>query len=196
LAALSPVHHDAPPARPAGPAFVRRWLAVLLRLEGSVAIACLCTASAVILIDCLGRELLQPLARAAGLGRSLELQPGLSRYALYAILVATFAGFSVASATGAHLGSGLGQLALPSRLSRWRERLGDLLTGLVFAAAAWYGMRFVQASFESGARASFLSWPVWPIQAVMPLAMASSGLRFLCFAAWPGLRPAGRGALT
>jgi len=196
LAPPNPAGHDSSLARPAGPDFVRRWLAVLLRLEGSVAIACLCAASVVILIDCVGRELLQPLARAAGLGRSLELQPGLSRFALYAVLVATFAGFSVASATGAHLGSGLGQLALPGRLARWRVRLGDLLTGLVFAAAAWYGLWFVQASFESGARASFLSWPVWPIQAVMPLAMASSALRYLCFAAWPGLRPPGRGALT
>lgn len=195
MAVLNPLQHSAPPARPDGPGFVRRCLAGLLRLEAAIAIACLCFASAVILIDCLGRELLQPLARAAGLARALELQPGLSRYALYAVLIATYAGFAVSSATGAHLGSGLGQVPIPRWLADRREQLGDLLTGLVFAAAAWYALRFVMASFESGARASFLSWPVWPIQAAMPLAMATSALRFLCFAAWPGLRPVGRSAL-
>lgn len=191
---MAPRQHlvDAAPA----PSGIRRTLALLLRLEAGVAIACLVAASAMILLDWLGRELLLPLARAAGLVQGFALQPGLSRYALYAILVATFAGFAVASATGAHLGSGLGQVPMPAWLSQRREQVGNLLTGLVFVAAAWYALRFVQASFESGARASFLAWPVWPLQAALPLAMASSALRFLCFAAWPGLRPAGRQSMT
>jgi len=83
---------------------------------------------------------------------------------------------------------------VPGWVERHRARLGDLLTTLVFAAAAWYAAGFVHASFESGARASFLAWPVWPVQAVMPLAFASSALRFLCFAAWPALRPVRRTA--
>ena len=184
------------PDGPVGPDLVRRLLAMLLRWESAVAVAGLGIASAVILLDVVGREIVPLLTRAAGLARGFELPHGLSRYALYAILVSTFAGFSVASATGAHLGSGLGQLPLPAWLARRSQRLGDLLTGLVFAAAAWYGLLFVHASFQSGARASFLNWPVWPIQAALPLAMATSALRFLCFAAWPAVRPANRSALT
>lgn len=180
------------PGQPAAPDLVRRGLAVLLRVECSVAIAGLCVASGVVLFDLLTRELIQPLAMALGLTRGIGLPAGLSHHALYAVLIATYAGFSVASATGAHLRSGLSQVPMPACLARRREQLGDLLTGLVFAAAAWYALRFVQASFDAGARASFVSWPLWPIQAAMPLAMASSALRFLCFAAWPGLRPAGR----
>lgn len=182
----------APGPAPAAPAGVRRMLAAWLRLESAVAIGGLGVAAALLTLDILARELLGPLARATGVSVLGQLPPGLSRYALYGILVSAFAGFAVASATGFHLGSGLGGVPVPRWLERHRDRLGDLLTALVFAAFTWYAARFVLASFESGARASFLSWPAWPIQAAMPLAFGASAVRFGCFAAWPALRPARR----
>lgn len=165
---------------------------MITRLESAVAIGGLCAGALLMLVDIALREGLVPLARLAGLDLGAWLPRGLSRYALHGVLISAFAGFAVSSATRTHLGSGLGRIPLPAALARHRERLGDTLTGLVFAAAAGYAALFVWGSYGSGARASFLPWPAWPIQAVLPLALGTSALRYLCFAAWP-MPPSDRG---
>jgi len=176
------------PQRPHAPLAVRRALAAVASVEAAVAVGGLCAAAALMLADVAVREGLVPLARALGFDAMAWVPRGLSRYALYGVLISAFAGFAVSTSAGTHLGSGLGQLPLPAALVRQRERIGHALTGLVFAAAAWYAARFVWGSYTSGLRAAFLSWPVWPIQAVLPLALGSSALRSLCYAAWPALR--------
>lgn len=175
------------PGHALAPDAVQRTFAALGRVESAAAVGGLCASALLMLVDVAVREGLVPLAQAVGLDASGWLPHGLSRYALYGVLISAFAGFAVSSASGTHLGSGIGQVPLPDWLSRHRARVGHALTGLVFAAAGWYAGQFVWDSYVSGIRAAFLSWPAWPIQAVMPLALGLSALHYLCFAAWPSL---------
>jgi len=90
-----------PPPAPGAPRAVRRCLAGWLRVEAAIAVAGLGFAAVTLALDIVGRELLGPLARATGLPLIGALPPGLSRYALYGILLSAFAGFAPPARTWA-----------------------------------------------------------------------------------------------
>ena len=130
------------------------------------------------MLDVLGREFLGPLLR------SLGFEPGATgifasqKLSIFALVIGSFAGIGIATATGATSCRALPSAWVPRRLGRRIDRAVDLLTGLFLIGVVWFGLIFVGSSFKTDLRAPGPDWPVWPIQLAIPLGL-----------------PVGRGAL-
>ncbi|MEK9774579.1 MAG: TRAP transporter small permease subunit [Quisquiliibacterium sp.] len=179
----------APQAPPAAPAAVRRILLVWHRTECWLAVACFGLIAALLLTDVLGRELVGPVLRAVG----IDLGPmglfGSQRVSVYALIVGSFAGIGIATATGSHLVPRVGFGWVPKSWDARMDRLASALTGLTLLAVAWYGWVFVDSSRETDLRAAVLGWPVWPMQMAIPLGFLSAAGRYFLYAGWPATRP-------
>lgn len=135
---------------------------------------------AVLFADVLSREL-------SGAGLLWARQLG-----VYANLVVTMLGLGVASASGAHFRPRFADDWLPATWEPWLVRLQEALMAAFcvgFALVAAVAVAETRALHE---RSSLPSWPVWPFQAVIPLAFLSAGTRHALLACWPQLRPAVR----
>ena len=174
---------------PAAPAAVRRILMVWHRAECWLAVVCFGLIAALLLTDVLGRELVGPVLRAIG----IDLGPmglfGSQRVSVYALIVGSFAGIGIATATGSHLVPRVGYVWVPNSWDPAMNRLADLLTGLALVAVAWYGWAFVESSRETDLRAPVLDWAVWPMQMAIPLGFLSAAGRYFLYAGWPASRP-------
>jgi TRAP-type C4-dicarboxylate transport system permease small subunit len=180
--------------RAAAPPAVRRLLAAWHDLECRVAVGAFGAIALVLIADLIGRELFGRLLPALGLGTVAGGIQGAPKLAVYALLIATCAGIGVAAGSGTHLVPRVGWIAVPSAWSDRMDRLADAVTALLLGAAAWYAALMVRDSYQSGLLAPMLQWPLWPVQLVLPLGMASAALRHLCFALWSDLRPPRVGA--
>lgn len=174
------------PAPAAVAALLRGWH----RAECAVAVACFGFIAAVLVIDVLGRELYGPLLRALGLPVGATGLYGSQKLAIFALVIGSFAGIGIATATGAHLVPRIAFGWVPARWGPAMDRLADLVTGAFLLVVAEYGVVFVQASRASGVLAPVIDVSAWPVQAAIPLGFASAALRYLVFAAWPDCRPA------
>lgn len=175
-----------PPAPPAVATLLRGWH----RLECWIAVAAFSFIAAVLVIDVLGREAFGPLMGLLGIPVGATGLFGSQKLAVFALVIGSFCGIGIATATGVHLVPRIGFGWVPNTWGPVMDRLGDAVTGLFLLGVAWYGVVFVLASKQSGVLAAVINVSAWPIQLAIPLGFASAALRYLIFAAWPVLRPA------
>ncbi|MFQ5635896.1 MAG: TRAP transporter small permease [Gammaproteobacteria bacterium] len=139
---------------------------------------------AAVFVDVLSRE-------ATGTGLHWARQTG-----VYANVFVVMFGLGLASAGGAHLRPRFTDRWLPARLTPFLDRANDLGMALFCMVFAVIAAGVVAESFELQERSVALRSVVWPFQAAVPAAFLSAGARHLVYAACPGLRPAGAGALA
>jgi len=158
------------------------------RIECLVAVAAFGFIAVVLILDVAGRELLGPIYKAFDLKGS----PGIyaaQKMCVYALVIGSFCGVGVATATGSHLLPRLGFGWIPASFGPTMNRIADLVTGLFFCGVAWYGWVYVESSMQAGLRAQAFDMPIWPIQLAIPAGFLSAAVRYFFFAAWPALRP-------
>ena len=114
---------------------------------------------------------------------------GSQKLAIFALVIGSFCGIGIATATGVHLVPRVGFGWLPKAWGPSVDRLADVLTGVFLLGVTWYGFVFVLSSKQSGVLAAVINVSAWPIQLAIPLGFLSAALRYFFFAAWPGLRP-------
>jgi TRAP-type C4-dicarboxylate transport system permease small subunit len=177
----------APPPAPPG---IARLLQVWHKVECWVAVLSFSFIAAVLVIDVLGREFYGPLMTFFGVKVGATGLFGSQKLAVFALIIGSFAGIGIATATGVHLVPRIGFGWLPKAWGPAVDRLADLFTGLFLMVVCWYGLQFVLSNKASGVLAAVINVSAWPIQAAIPLGFASAALRYFFFAAWPSLRPA------
>ena len=138
--------------------------------------------------DVLGRELLGPIYRAFDIKGQAGIF-GSQKMSVYALVIGSFAGVGIATATGSHLLPRIGFGWVPTAWGPSVDRLADVITGVFFVGVAWFGWVYVKSSMTADLRAQAFNLPIWPIQAAIPLGFLSAGMRYFFFAAWPALRP-------
>ncbi len=157
-----------------------RWAAAVLDglhwIESTVAVAAFAGLTAALFADLVGRELF---------GKGIFTA---QRFAVYCMVVVAFLGFALAVSWRAHLGIEVADKLTPAAWHRVMERLSDVVAAAGTLFLAYWSWRFVAGSFTDQARGQGLEIVLWPIQSVLVWCFASSALRFLAFAAWPGLR--------
>lgn len=171
------------------PAPVRRFAERWHRVECWIAIVAFGLIAVLLVIDVGGRELLAPLLRRLGIAIGATGIEGGQKIAVFALVVGSFCGVGIATATNAHLVPRIGFGWTPARWSGAVNRFADLFTGAFVLGVAWYGLQFVLSAKATGMRAPLLGWEVWPFQLAIPAGFASAALRYFLFAAWPGLKP-------
>ena len=173
------------PAPPAIDRLARGWH----RVECWVAIVAFSLIAVLLMLDVLGREVLGPLLHAVGLQPGSTGIHGAQRAAVYALVVGSFCGVGIATATSSHLVPRVAFSWLPARWDPAVSRVADAFTGAFLLGVAWYGLQFVMASKEVGMRAPVVGWEVWPFQLAIPAGFLSAAVRYFLFARWPGLKP-------
>jgi TRAP-type C4-dicarboxylate transport system permease small subunit len=170
------------------PAGAQRVVAGWHRVECLIAVASFGLIAVVLILDVAGRELLGPIYKHFDLKGS----PGIyaaQKMCVYALVVGSFCGIGVATATGSHLLPRLGFGWIPASFAPAMNRIADLVSGLFFCGVAWYGWVYVESSMQAGLRAQAFDLAVWPIQLAIPLGFLSAAVRYFFFALWPSLRP-------
>jgi TRAP-type C4-dicarboxylate transport system permease small subunit len=180
-----PTPQSAPDAPPAARALLDGWH----RLECWVAVACFTFIAGILLVDVILREFVGPLLRF------LRLDPGAlgifasQKLSVFALVIGSFAGIGIATATGSHLVPRVAHGLFPPAWSALVDRIADLITGLFLLGVTYYGFKFVGSSRLTDLRAPVLDWSVWPFQLAIPLGFLSAAGRYLVYAAWPSLKP-------
>lgn len=175
---------------PDPPVAARRLVEGWHRGECWVAVVCFGFIAGILILDVFGREFLGPFLRFLG------MEPGATgifasqKLGVYALVIGSFAGIGIATATGAHIVPGFASGWVPPAWRPIYDRAVDVLTGLFLAGVAWFGFKLVGSSFKTDLRAPVLDWPVWPIQLAIPLGFLSAAGRYFIYAAWPALKPA------
>lgn len=177
------------PVAPPAPAAARRLMEHWHTTECYVAVAAFTVIAALLLADVIGREFVGPILRALNLYTGPTGIFGSQRISVYALVVGSFAGIGIATATGSHLVPRIGFGWIPARFGPAMDRIADLLTGLALMIAAYYAMKYVLSSKATGLRAPVLDFAIWPVQIAIPLGFASAAVRYFFYAAWPPLRP-------
>jgi TRAP-type C4-dicarboxylate transport system permease small subunit len=174
-----------PPAPPGVVAMLRAWH----RIECWIAVLAFSFIALVLMIDVIGREFYGPLMSMLGIKVGATGLFGSQKLAVFALVIGSFAGIGIATATGVHLVPRVAFKWVPASWSPHMDRIADVFTGLFLLGVAWYGVLFVIASKESGVLATVINMSAWPIQTAIPLGFASAALRYFAFAIWPALRP-------
>ena len=179
---------DQPETAPAAP---RAQLVadVWHQVECWIAVAAFAFIAVILLLDVLGREVLGPLIRLLGFPATATGIFASQKLSIFALVIGSFAGIGIATATASHLVPRVGFGWVPARWDPWFNRLADLLTGAFLVAVAWYAWVFVSSSMATDLRAPVLDWPVWPIQLAIPIGFLSAAGRYFMYAAWPSIRP-------
>jgi len=164
--------------------FTHRWH----RTECVVAVAAYGLIALLLVLDVMGRELLGPIFKAFDIKGATGLY-GAQKASVYALVLASFCGIGIATATGSHLVPRVGFAWIPKAWGPGMDRLADLLTGLFMVGVAYYGYVFVASSLSTGLRAQAFNFPVWPFQLAIPLGFLSASVRYFMYAAYPALRP-------
>ena len=156
----------------------KRVLGLIDLAESVAATAAYAIVAALLIGDVVGREVL---------GTGIF---GAQKMAVYAAVVAGFLGLALATSANAHLRpTFLDHVLKGPRV----DRLGDAAACGFYLFLAYVALRFIEQSMAFEDRAAVLYWLLWPIQIVIPYALASTALRHGIFAGWPALKPA-RGA--
>lgn len=185
---MTDADHGTVAAGPA-PAGVRRLMEFWHTTECYVAVAAFTLIAGLLLADVLGREFIGPILHKLNLYNGPTGIFGSQRVSVYALVVGSFAGIGIATATGSHLVPRVGFGWVPASWGPTMDRLADVITGVVLLIVAWYGMKFVLSSKAVDLRAPVLDWRIWPFQLAIPLGFASAAVRYLVYAVWPALRP-------
>jgi TRAP-type C4-dicarboxylate transport system permease small subunit len=172
----------------AAPERVRRLLERWHTIECWIAVGAFTFIAGLLLLDVLGREFLGPILRLFGyLGPTGIF--GSQRVSVYVLVIGSFAGIGIATATGSHLVPHVGFGWAPAEWGPAMDRIADVITGVVLCAVAYYGYKFVASSAATGLTAPVLGFAIWPVQIAMPLGFLSAALRYFFYAQWPDLRP-------
>ena len=164
--------------------FVQGWH----RAECLVAVAAFGLIAALLILDVAGREVLGPIYKLLDIKRATGVY-GAQKLSVYALVVGSFCGIGIATATASHLLPRVGFGWIPVAWAPTMDRCADVLTGLFMVGVAYYGWVFVSSTMAAGLRAQAFDLPVWPFQTAIPLGFLSAAVRYFCFAAWPTLRP-------
>jgi TRAP-type C4-dicarboxylate transport system permease small subunit len=157
--------------------------------ECYVAVAAFTVIAGLLLADVIGRELVGPILNWLGLYSGPTGLFGSQKISVYALVIGSFAGIGIATATGSHLVPRIGWTWTPKSWEGWIDRAADAITALVLVVVAYYGWVFVASSMATGLRAPVLDFAIWPIQLAIPLGFLSAALRYACYATWPSLKP-------
>ena len=173
---------------PDAPAGARRFLDGWHRVECLVAVAAFGFIAVVLIADVMGRELLGPIYRYFDIKGQAGVYAS-QKMSVYALVVGSFAGIGIATATASHLLPRIGFRWVPAAWGPTVDRLADVVTGLFMLGVTWYGWIYVSSSMDAGLRAQAFNVPIWPMQMMIPLGFFSAAVRYFFFAAWPALRP-------
>jgi TRAP-type C4-dicarboxylate transport system permease small subunit len=171
------------------PPLAGRVLAAWHRIECWVAVACFSFIAVILVLDVLGREILGPVLNFLGVDVGPTGIFASQRLSIYALVVGSFAGIGIATATGSHLVPRVGFGWVPKAWGPMMDRLADLITGCFLLGVTYYGAEFVQSSYSVDLRAPVLDWAVWPFQVAIPAGFLSAACRYFVYALWPSLRP-------
>lgn len=155
----------------------KRFLTGLSYLEATVCVLAFSTAAIALIADVLGREFF---------GHGIF---GAQRVAVWATAIAGLVGFGLVTAESGHLRPQFADGWLPKAFEPVIGRVADLVSASICLLIGWYAIEFVRSSFALGERGVAITILVWPIQVILPWMFLSSALRYLCFAAWPQLKP-------
>lgn len=164
--------------------FVDSWH----RLECVIAVAAFGFIAVVLILDVAGRELLTPIYKLfdiKGAGGVFAAQ----KMCVYALVIGSFCGVGIATATASHLLPRIGFGWVPKDFGPTMDRIADVFTGSFMVGVAWFGWVYVESSMQAGLRAQAFNIPIWPIQLAIPLGFLSASIRYFFYAAWPALRP-------
>lgn len=153
---------------------MKRFLETLLRVEGMVAVAAYTVTCGLLLADVFAREILS------------QAIWGAQKIAVFGAIIAGILGLTIAVGNNAHLRASFADTVLPFA---WVDRVGDLVSALLFAGLCWYSVEFVSESISFGDKAEVINIPLWPVQLVFPYAFGTAALRHLIFFLKPALRP-------
>jgi TRAP-type C4-dicarboxylate transport system permease small subunit len=176
-------------SEPSPPAGARRVLVLWHRLECWLAVACFGFIAGIMLTDVILREFAGPLLRLVGFDPGALGIFAAQKLSVFALVIGSFAGIGIATATGSHLVPRVGHALFPPEWGPALDRAADLLTGLFLVGVAYYGFKFVGSSRLTDLRAPVLDWSVWPFQLAIPLGFLSAAGRYLLYATWPSLKP-------
>ncbi len=168
---------------------VRRFLEGWHRVECWVAVAAFGFIAVILIVDVIGREFVGPVGKLLGLSLGATGVPSSQRMSVYALVVGSFCGIGIATATASHLVPRVAFGWIPKAWGPSADRLADVITAVFLLGVTYYGMQFVDSSRSTDLRAPVLNWPVWPFQLAIPLGFFSAAVRYLCFAIWPSARP-------
>ncbi|MCW5633621.1 MAG: TRAP transporter small permease subunit [Rubrivivax sp.] len=168
---------------------MRRLLGAWHRAECAIAVGAFGLIALLLVVDVAGREFLQPLLQALGVDAGPMGLYGAQKMAVFALVLATYAGIGIATASAAHLVPQVAFGLVPARWSGAMNHAADALSGVLLLAAATYSAELVIGSYTTGLRAPMLQWFVWPVQLALPAGFASAAVRYVCYACWPALRP-------
>jgi TRAP-type C4-dicarboxylate transport system permease small subunit len=158
------------------------------RLECLIAVAAFGFIALVLIADVAGRELLTPLFKALGITKAAGIFAA-QKMCVYALVIGSFCGVGIATATASHLLPRIGFGWVPKAWGPSMDRMADLVTGMFMVGVAWYGWVYVQSSMQAGLRAQAFDIPIWPIQLAIPLGFLSASVRYFFYARWPATRP-------
>lgn len=162
--------------------FASRVLLLISRVEKILCVTAFALLVAVLFSDVVSREL-----TAAGLHWA-------SQIGVWANVAVIMAGFGLASASGAHLRPRFLDGVFPAKWGVALEFMQHFLMALFCVAIGWVSLTVVFESFRLGEVEITLFWPVWPVQALLPLAFFAAAIRHLIYAVYGGLRPTDSGA--
>jgi len=175
------------PGRP--PPAVRQAAEVWHQGECWLAVAAFGFMTAILLLDVFGREFVGPFLRLIGIEPGATGIFAAQKLSVFALVIGSFAGIGIATATGSHLVPRFAFGWVPASWGPAMDRIADVLTGLFLIAVTWYGFKFVGSSLKTELRAPVLDWPVWPVQVAIPLGFLSAAGRYFLYALWPALKP-------
>lgn len=144
--------------------------------------------AAILLLDVIGREFVGPVLRLVGIDPGATGIFAAQKLSVFALVIGSFAGIGIATATNSHLVPRVGYAWVPAHWGPSLDRLADLITALFLCGVAYYGFQYVASSYATDLRAPVLDWRVWRIQLAVPLGFLSAAGRYLLFAVWPDLR--------
>ncbi len=170
------------------PPAARRLIGGWHRIECLIAVSAFGFIALVLILDVAGRELLAPVYRMFGIKGAAGVFAA-QKMSVYALVIGSFCGIGIATATGSHLLPRVGFGWIPKHWGPSMDRAADVVTALFMLGVAYYGFVYVQSSAAAGLRAQGFDIPIWPIQLAIPLGFVSAALRYFLFALWPGLRP-------
>jgi TRAP-type C4-dicarboxylate transport system permease small subunit len=174
----------------AAPAAARRLMEGWHRAECWLAVVCFSFIAIILTLDVIGREAVGPIFHLIGVDVGPTGIFASQRLSLFALVIGSFAGIGIATATGSHLVPRVAFGWIPAAWGPRMDRIADVVTGCFLLAMTYFGFVFVESTFTAQIRTPVLDWVVWPIQLSIPLGFLSAAVRYFFYAAWPSLRPA------
>ncbi len=145
-------------------------LRFLMKAEAIVAAAAYAATTLLLLADVVAREFFS---------QSLW---GAQQTAILCSILAGMIGLTLATGRGAHFRPEFADGVLRFKAI---DRIGDLISAVLFAVIAYYAVEFVLESRDFGDRVPVVNLMLWPVQIVVPYAMISSAIKHAIFALSP-----------